>query len=263
MKNSLDFKDLGDKHKKFEGLSESNLIPWIPVIARLDGRAFHTLTRDLEKPFDIEFIKLMEDTAKSLLHEFNADIVYVQSDEITLAWESLDMFDGRVQKLCSSLAGYASAYFSSNYDKLGTFDCRIWQVPNLEIITENIMWREMDAAKNSVNMVAHAHFKQSELDGLNTKQRIAKLETIGYYWNKLPDYLKRGSIFVKQDVIKYLTEEELKNIPEEHHPKGPISRRIIVRKDIDQLTKVVNKVDVLFYNNVPVYFNIVGEEEND
>lgn len=44
-------------------------LPWrMSVIIRLDGRAFHTLTRGMDKPFDPAFIKTMADTAEYLCH---------------------------------------------------------------------------------------------------------------------------------------------------------------------------------------------------
>jgi len=248
-KQSLDFDALGDKHKKLEGMSESNLIPGVPVIARLDGRAFHTLTRTCEKPYDLGFITAMEKTAKALLQEFNASFAYVQSDEITLGWKLLDMFDGRVQKLTSSMSAYASVIFSREWvtEVVPTFDCRIWQVADLKTVAENVMWREMDASKNSVNMAAHALFHQSQIDNMSTVARIALLETeAGFYWNKLEPRLKRGSIFTKVKVFRELTEEEMETIPANHRPNGPVRRSEIQRLDIPQLTKVFNKVGVLF-----------------
>ena len=88
-------------------------MPNTPVCARIDGRAFHTFCRGLEKPFSKAFIEVMQETCKYLVEETNACIGYVQSDEISLGWESIVKapFDGRVQKLESNLASLASAKF--------------------------------------------------------------------------------------------------------------------------------------------------------
>jgi tRNA(His) 5'-end guanylyltransferase len=263
---SIDFDALGDKHKKLEGLSESRLIPGIPVIARLDGRAFHTLTRNAEKPFDFAFISSMEETAKALLNEFNSEFAYVQSDEITLGWKSLDMFDGRVQKLCSVMAAFASVSFFKSVlqneyntdDIIPTFDCRIWQVPDIETVAENVMWREMDAAKNSISMVASSHFSPKMLHGISTKERKTMLEGIGVHWDLLPSNLKRGSFFKKIKTLKSLTEEELRFIPEMHRPAEPVLflRALICRMKWERLTSMVNPADVLFGEKVnPIYKN--------
>ncbi len=75
-------------------------MPLLPALARLDGRAFHSFVRGLEKPFDKRFSDLMIDTAVFLARETNAAVGYTQSDEITLAWvpeefDSQIFFDGR------------------------------------------------------------------------------------------------------------------------------------------------------------------------
>ena len=105
---------LGDRIKSYEELSTSRqLMPNCPVYARIDGRAFHTFCRGLEKPFSRAFIEVMKETCKFLVEETNACIGYVQSDEISLGWENIDKapFGGRVQKLESNLASLASAKF--------------------------------------------------------------------------------------------------------------------------------------------------------
>ena len=259
---SIDFDSLGDKHKKLEGLSETRLIPGISVIARLDGRAFHTLTRNAEKPYDKKFVACMESVAKLLVQEFNSAFSYVQSDEITLAWKTPEMFDGRVQKMCSVMAAFAAVSFykatlRNEYDTSGitpTFDCRVWQVPDLETVAENVMWREMDAAKNSVSMLASAYFTHSELDGVPTNVRKARLEDLDVHWDLLPDKYKRGSIFKKVRTLKHLTEQELANIPEKHRPTEPVLRSYVVRMEWERLTSMVNPADHLFDGSVkPVY----------
>lgn len=105
---------LGNRLKQYEALSTSRqLMPNTPVYARIDGRAFHTFCRGLEKPFSKAFILVMQETCKFLVKETNACLGYVQSDEISLGWTDTQHcpFDGRVQKLESVLASMASAYF--------------------------------------------------------------------------------------------------------------------------------------------------------
>jgi tRNA(His) 5'-end guanylyltransferase len=118
----------------------------LPLLARLDGRAFHTFTRDLPRPYAPGMSALMIETTRYLVAEMNARVGYTQSDEISLAWYEPSSsateypFDGRYQKLASVLAGMASARFCQLLpthlpSKVGTtphFDCRVWQVPSLD-----------------------------------------------------------------------------------------------------------------------------------
>ena len=105
---------LGDRMKSYEFLTTSRqLMPNTPVYARIDGRAFHTFCHGLSKPFSRVFIEAMQATCMFLVDETNACLGYVQSDEISLGWESIVKapFNGRLQKLESNLASLATSKF--------------------------------------------------------------------------------------------------------------------------------------------------------
>lgn len=137
--------NLGDRMKTYEALTTSTmLMPRLPVYVRLDGRAFHTFCRGLDKPFDMEFVAVMREVCQDLVKQTNAKLGYVQSDEISLAWEDISKapFDGRLFKLTSVLASMATVSFVLNcmkYPKLKekvenlkpNFDCRVFQLPNM------------------------------------------------------------------------------------------------------------------------------------
>ena len=78
---------LGDRHKNYyEHRQRFYLLRRIPVIMRLDGKAFHTLTRKhCEKPFDAKFQDAMVAGAKGCLEMISgAQCAYVASDECTI-----------------------------------------------------------------------------------------------------------------------------------------------------------------------------------
>ena len=130
--------ELGERMKLYEGIeSDRVLCPRLPIIARLDGRAFHSWTRDLKRPFDAGFVELMRRTTRSLVAETNSLIGYTQSDEISLVlWQkdprTQSYFGGRVQKIVSVLAAHATATFNAlvpelvpgRKGQLALFDCR-------------------------------------------------------------------------------------------------------------------------------------------
>lgn len=77
--------DLGERMKKYEFVTRNYLTCKTPVIVRIDGKAFHTFTRGLEKPFDRNLIKLMQNTTLALCKEVDGcQLGYTQSDEISL-----------------------------------------------------------------------------------------------------------------------------------------------------------------------------------
>jgi tRNA(His) guanylyltransferase len=256
----LDINELGLKHKALEKISAGQrLIPDVPTIARLDGRAFHTLLRHAIKPFDNRVVEAMQKTACHILDEFQADIAYVQSDEITLVWKSINIFDGKTQKLLSLLSGSASVKFTLEYGSIGVLDCRIWQVADLELAAENIMWRELDATKNSVSMLASSVFSVKELHEKSTSDRITMLDEAGVYWNKLPHWLKKGSYYQKQPRLVTLTVDELKDIPKQHWPTEPILRSKIVMLEIPPAREIANFSEVLFKLREPITHKELSE----
>lgn len=106
--------DLGDRMKMYEGMEAGRrLMPLLPALARIDGRAFHSFTRGMTRPFDAAFSVCMVDTTSALVRDTGACMGYTQSDEITLAWHSRTTqsqiwFDGRVAKMTSQLAAQAT-----------------------------------------------------------------------------------------------------------------------------------------------------------
>jgi tRNA(His) 5'-end guanylyltransferase len=114
------FDALGDRMKGFyEDRYRIYLTRRMPVIIRVDGNAFHTFTRGLDKPFDADFMKIMQQTCLSLCQNIQGCVGgYVQSDEISLllvdyqtitsdAW-----FDYNLQKITSLAAARATMTFN-------------------------------------------------------------------------------------------------------------------------------------------------------
>ena len=115
---------LGERMKEYEKVSRTRLIRRMPVIIRLDGCHFHTLTRGLDKPFDKEFVNIMQKTMLELCNKIQGCVFgYTQSDEITLLLvdyqklESMAWFDNQVQKMCSVAASIATQAFEKNLDE--------------------------------------------------------------------------------------------------------------------------------------------------
>lgn len=109
------YDELGTRIKEFEAITTSTkLMPQLPLYARIDGRAFHTFCRGLKKPFCMELVETMQEVTKFLVEETNAQLGYVQSDEISLCWldPSKAPFDGKLFKLQSVLASLATSKFN-------------------------------------------------------------------------------------------------------------------------------------------------------
>ena len=221
--------DLGTRMKEFyEQVPKFKLYRRTPVAIRIDGKAFHTFTRGFQKPFDEVLIKSMQETMKYLCENIQGCVLgYTQSDEITLIlvdYKKLNSdawFDYEVQKICSIAASMATMAFNRSFRynaeiemaftndekykevllnaiiKGAMFDARCFNIPREEV-TNLIYWRQLDATRNSIQMVGQANFSHKELQNktCNDIQDMLMLEK-GINWNNFPTHQKRGSCCVK------------------------------------------------------------------
>lgn len=239
---------LGTRMKEYEVVSKNRLMRRTPVIIRLDGKAFHTFTRGLDKPFDSDFVTMMQQTMLHLCENIQGCVLgYTQSDEITLVLvdyqnrDSCAWFDNQVQKIASISASMATLYFnrelsemlrgleedlaaadyslpqahmyetnSKKYDKWydkeykALFDSRVFNLPQYEVIN-NLIWRQQDATRNSINSVAQSLFSHKELQGISSKDLQNKMLTErDVNWNDYPTHLKRGCCAIKDSEGKWV-----------------------------------------------------------
>lgn len=263
---------LGDRMKMYESAETSRkFLPLLPTIIRLDGKSFHAFTRGLERPYDAGLSTLMQEVTRQLVAYTSARIGYTQSDEITLVLysdnvDSQCFFDGSVFKTISVLAGYTSALFNNlvpkllpkKTDEIAVFDCRAWNVPTQTEAVNCLIWRELDATRNSVSMAAQTYFPHKQLQGKSSSDKHELLHSIGINWNDYPAFFKRGVYFQRRKVMREFTATEIEMLPPLHNarenPNLKIERTDIVEIDI-QLAKVANRIGVVFYGECPAFEN--------
>jgi tRNA(His) 5'-end guanylyltransferase len=253
---------VGDRCKDMEQRESQTLLHGIPVIARIDGRAFHTFARGLERPFSDRFRNLMIQTTCDLVEESGAVVGYTQSDEITLAWNAVGdtqmWFGGKVQKIVSHLAAIASVSFNRNLPQYlpekasvkpwPTFDARVWSVPSLSDVVENLAWREADAVRNSVSAVAQSLYSHKDLHGANTAKQHDLIHAKGLNWNDFDDAHKRGAYVKRVQESHVISSEEIAKLPERHelrkqYESGKVtsamySRSVVKRVAVPPITKI-------------------------
>ena len=250
---------MGDRLKMFEGIEAGRiLIPNLPICVRVDGRAFHTFTRGMNRPYDERMSKAMIETMKYLVQKTDACIGYVQSDEISLVLSDIKepLFGGRVQKLTSIIAAMATAKFNDEIHKsfpdkaLAEFDCRVWNVPNRTEAANTILWREFDATKNSISMAARSVYSDKQLLGKNSSDKQELLWQKGINWDKYPVFFKRGTYARRVVMERKLTPDELKDLPEHHearkNPDMVFTRSEIKEIEMPIFSTVENREEVIF-----------------
>lgn len=195
---------IGDRMKVYYEKPWSVSLPMrMPTIIRLDGKAFHTFTRGLEKPFDLKFIRSMSDLALYLCDNIQtAQLAYVQSDEISILLhpykklETQGWFANEIQKIVSVSAAMASAYFTQKTERLALFDSRVFVLPESEVVNY-FVWRQEDWTKNSVQMLARSLYSTKELHGKHRQDMMDMMIEKGKNWNDLPNFVKRGTCVKK------------------------------------------------------------------
>lgn len=232
--------------ENYENRSKQYLTRRIPTIIRLDGKAFHTYTKGLNRPFDEGLIEDMQETTKFLCENIQGcKFGYTQSDEITLVLTDYDnletsaWFDYNVQKMTSISASIATAKFnqlrllrSCEYispmgaeygvqgieeeeikaSTLAYFDSHVFQIPEKEEVVNCLIWRQRDAEKNSVAMLAQSLYSHNELHKKNGSDMQEMCFQKGQNWNDLHFSKKRGSFIVKNTYVNDKLIEE-KNEP--------------------------------------------------
>lgn len=233
--------NLGDRMKTYENVTRTHLVRRMPVIIRIDGKAFHTFTKGFGKPFDEVMVKSMQDTMKYLCENVEGCVLgYTQSDEITLVLcdykklTSQAWFDNNIQKMCSVSASMATMAFNrfffeeikkfgeehklscmaifnnpkneitklhdaywKAYHKGAMFDSRVFNIPKEEV-NNCLLWRQLDATRNSIQAVAQVNFSPKQLHGKNCNELQEMLfQEKSINWSDYETHLKRGSCCIK------------------------------------------------------------------
>ena len=202
---------LGDRMKDFYENRTRFLLPRRTfTVIRIDGKAFHTYTKGLKRPFDDTLMNDMDETAVFLCENIQgARFAYVQSDEISVLMTDFEKittdawYDGNIQKIVSISASLATAKFNElRPGKLAFFDSRVFIIPYQTEAENYFIWRQQDATRNSISAVAQSLYPAKELHGKNSDQLQELCWQKGINWNDFAPRYKRGRMVVKEEYEK-------------------------------------------------------------
>ena len=200
---------LGDRMKAYEKVSQSKLMRRTPVVIRLDGKAFHTFTRGMEKPFSGVLHEARQNTLEYLCENIQGCVYgYSQSDEISLVlkdWQKFTTsawFDNNLQKIVSISASMCTAVFNKELSKLqevqtpALFDSRAFNLTTDEVVNY-LVWRQQDWERNSVQMLARSKYSHKQCHKKSCKELLAMLEAdYDVVWGELQPWEKQGEVWV-------------------------------------------------------------------
>lgn len=180
------------------------------TIIRIDGKAFHTYTKGLTRPFDDKLMEDMDSTAAYLCKNIQgAKFAFVQSDEISVLLTDFDeittegWYDGNIQKMVSVSASLATGVFNElRPGKLAFFDSRVFTIPSKTEVENYFIWRQQDTTRNSISSVAQSLYSPKQLEGKNSDQKQELIFQKGINWNDYDPKYKRGRLIVKKGYLK-------------------------------------------------------------
>lgn len=206
-------RDWAAQFKQIEADWNDSVDPGSWAIVRVDGRAFSQLTRKLNKPYSLDFVRWMDDVAVALCYEIQgAAFAYVQSDEVSVLVTDFKPNQGRwfgwnVNKMVSIAASTATAAFNVGYQhdlngylwqdkRPAVFDARVIPLISRNLAMQYFLWRQKDAHTNGIGMVAHHYYGDRALLGKSTSDRIALLMEKGVSVDTIPHTITRGRVIV-------------------------------------------------------------------
>lgn len=211
---------IGDRMKEqYENRTRAYLPRRTYTIIRVDGKAFHTLTKGFDKPFDKDLMSIMDLVAETMCEEIQgARLAYVQSDEISILMTDFETpqteawFNGNIQKIVSISAAIATAKFNDatldgflnggmkkfEPKDLALFDSRVFTISDPVEVENYFIWRQQDATRNSIQMAARALYSHQECENKNTSELQEMCFQKGVNWNDYSAREKRGGLVMRR-----------------------------------------------------------------
>lgn len=236
---------LGDRMKNYEDCSRMVLTRRMPVIVRLDGKAFHTYTRGFEKPWDENIKACLTKAAFALMERIQGSkIAYLQSDEISILITDYDSltsepwFRKQVQKISSVSSSIATCYFNGEMVKRrenkgnALFDARTFVIPK-EDVSNYFLWRQKDAIRNSIQGLGQSFFSHKHLHKVSIGQIKKNLKNIyNIDWDQYDTWKKLGWCVLRGEADesgrKPLTIDE--NIPDFMEDRHYIEKHVFLEE---------------------------------
>jgi tRNA(His) 5'-end guanylyltransferase len=219
--------DLADRMKDYERAHRTTLPPRAWTVVRLDGRAFHTWTQGLERPFSSRLVDAMGIGMLEVCKELAGTVIgYGQSDEVSLVLSDFGradtqaFHDGQVQKLVSVSASIITAHFARQFPDRNPamFDARVFALPNRDEVRNYLLWRQQDARRNAIGMIASAYFSHEQLHGVPVAQRRIMLEDVGVDISALDARFLNGQTCHRELRLSDVTYTDKHGV--EHHVTG-------------------------------------------
>jgi tRNA(His) 5'-end guanylyltransferase len=217
-------KKLKERIIEYQSVSDSKLLPKLPVIICINGNGFTKTTQFLTKPYCDKFDECMLSTMLRLCSYVEGTFFsYQHNDEIVLISrndQSLDTnlwYNGNVQKICSIVSSAATLYFNEAISALNLnmtgdvlFTTNIFTVPNQTEAINTIIYHQQQNLFTSIQSAClynllnkyDKNIIKDMLNGLNIDEKISLLnQECEINFNDYPLAFRRGSAAYKKSTI--------------------------------------------------------------
>lgn len=202
--------EFGNRMKGYENITRNYLINNLPVIIRIDGKAFHTYTKAYTYPFSEDLRQAMLYASNKVAQQMQGFVLgYHQSDEVSFFIENYSdiksemWFNGNIQKIASVSASLFTGYFNEYVfqhkftDKVAFFDARVYSVPKEDVINY-FFWRYKDNSRNFIQALASLYYSHKERTNKNSAKLLNMVRDKGVELDDIPHYFRYGTFFYKE-----------------------------------------------------------------
>jgi tRNA(His) guanylyltransferase len=193
----------------YEESTEYKLLRKIPIIIKIDGRSFSTVTRNIQKPFCHKTMSIMNGTMLSLVKQIDGAIFgYTYSDKIIIVLrndrsETEDpWFGNNIQDICSTTSSLVTYEFlnhmweiekSPQFEGSITFKTKVFGIPNISEVINYLIYSQYCCIQHSINSILTSIIgNNSVLDGVSFEDRKKALDDAGISLNDFPSAFRFG-----------------------------------------------------------------------
>jgi len=206
---------LKDRISSYEDAYNYSIIQKLPIVVKLNGRSFSKLTSLLNKPFDIQFLNVMQDVCIKVAmdaegcvfaYSFNDEIILILKNDQSI--RTMPWYDNNIQKIASVTSSLASIQFFSSAQKynlniLGApvFTSQVFAVPNITEAVNVLIAKQQQSIQSCISFACFYEtikeyddisLARSTLTQKTIDEKIELLQDLNVDYNSLNPEFKKG-----------------------------------------------------------------------
>lgn len=178
--------DYISRYDIYEDVSNFQLLPKLPVVIKVGGRGFKTLTKSLERPYDLNLINVFKNTLLSTIQNIDGAVFGFQySDSFIFilrndrSFEDIPWYQNKIQEITGIISSIVSVNFFKNIvlednlsglDGDAIFKSKVFLLPSLNEVVNYLIWHQHLCMGDAIFRAA-----QTEITNLYGKLEASKI----------------------------------------------------------------------------------------